>query len=142
MLEIQFKQSDTDKWRRLGEDGNEFETADEAWPEAQAAANLGMPWAGAIYRLVEIDGGDHADDCALGLGWENGCDCGAEPVIVGERRFFASTGVIERAEGVRSPVSARKGDSEAETWNLKPGSARLGVGTLVVEGVLEPKELE
>lgn len=124
MLEIQFKQLGAEKWRRLGEDGNEFETPEEAWPEAQTAANLGLPWGGALFRLVEIGAGDHSDDCALGLGSENGCDCGAEPVVVEERRLFPAPGVTTRLV--------------TDTRELD----RLGLGTLVVEGVLEPKESE
>lgn len=89
------------KWQLVGDDGNEFDRSTEgraeAWREAQAAADLGMPWAGATFRLIDVVAGNHADDCAIGLDATAWCDCGVEPEIVEERVLFPSApgGVVE-----------------------------------------------
>lgn len=128
-LRLLFKQLGEEKWRELGDDGNSFDRSSdgcaEAWREAQAAANLGIPWAGATYRLVDPCEGDHADDCALGLDSTAWCDCGIEPTVVEER--------VVMPEG--PPVF------QVRTRVLGPGEAdALGLGGLVVEGTIEPGE--
>lgn len=139
MLEIQFRQLGGQKWLLLGDDGNEFESEAEAWPEAQAAADLGIPWGGATFRLVDIGAGEHSDDCSLGLSREHGCDCGADPVVVAERVLLPSAGVA--AEGRLYERVMRHG----VTTQVVTDGARLealGQGSLVVEGVFEPKDGE
>lgn len=88
------------KWQTLGDDGNEFDRSsagrEQAWREAQAAANLGMPWAGATFRLVDPFEGDHRDDCVLGLDAEAWCDCGVELAIVEERVVMPSDGAFQK----------------------------------------------
>lgn len=138
-----FRQLGTDKWRPLGEDGNAFDRSSEgraeAWREAQAAANLGIPWAGASYRLVDVAEGDHADDCALGIGGD-WCDCGVEPVIVEERVLLPEVDIVtdrilseeqSRSHGlgrrVREITVRTRALSEAE-------ASELGLGGLVVAG--------
>lgn len=138
------------KWQSLGQDGNGFDRStagrEQAWHEAQAAASLGLPWAGATFRLVDVFEGDHADDCVLGLDADAWCDCGVELVIVEERVLFASApgGVVE-TEGVAAGAFAKLGFGApygrfgvvvTDVGELD----RRGLGGLVVEGVLEPKD--
>jgi hypothetical protein len=143
MIEIQFKQLGGQKWRLLGDDGNEFASPEEAWPEAQFAANLGLPWAGATFRLVDIDAADHGDDCVRGLGPYT-CDCSAEPVVLEERVLFPPEGVIQKLAfgGLYGRYKAHRAvTDERRLAELGRGTGKwAGLGALVVEGVLEPKD--
>ena len=136
-----FRQLGTDKWRALGEDGNAFDRSSEgraeAWREAQAAANLGIPWAGASFRLVDVAEGDHADDCALGIGGD-WCDCGVEPVIVEERILFPLVGIDARsAYPAEVKLSSNTSFGKVRTRVLPEAEVvELGLGGLVVGGEL------
>jgi len=132
MLQIWFRPLREQKFRLMGDDGNEFEGATEAWAEAQTAANLGIPWAGATFQLVDVTAGDHSDDCALGLGVENGCDCGIEPLVVEERVLFSAG----PPKVVKSPVPGE----QLRVWTRRLADAEkedLGLGGMIaVEGIV------
>lgn len=141
-LEIQFKQLGTDKWRLLGDDGNEFETAEEAWREAQAAADLGIPWGGASFRLVDNDAAEHSDDCPIGLGRMNACDCGAARVVE-ERRLWPPGAIQEGKLALSSTYGAiRQRSSMDQLLEMAGGRVRMALPESAVEGVLEPKDEE
>lgn len=85
-MQLLFRQLGGQQWLLAGEDGNEFESVEEAFAEAQQMANLGTPWNGATFRVVS-DEDDHEDDCGLGLGAP--CDCARGMVTVAEEVFLA-----------------------------------------------------
>jgi hypothetical protein len=159
-----FKSPVIGKWQPLGEDGNEFDRSTEgraeAWREAQAAANLGMPWAGATFRLVDPFEGDHRDDCVLGLDSTAWCDCGVELAVVEERvvmpEFLRSmnavsaypeglegapldTGRIERVErGSLPAVEKLRTSSAYGQFSVKTRRVDMPeLGPLVVEATVE-----
>lgn len=149
-MKMVFKPAGEKLYREFGTDGNEFERIEDGWAEARKAAALGLPWAGATFRLVDPGEGDHADDCSLGIGSE-WCDCGIEPTIVAEETFLPprsfSDEDIAMAGGQRALLEREAFDRSAvrvSTRVLPPAEADiLGLGPLVVEAVAfevaEPK---
>lgn len=116
------------KWQTLGDDGNEFDRSSEgraeAWREAQAAANLGMPWAGATFRLVDPFEGDHRDDCVLGLDAEAWCDCGVELAVVEERVVMPDKpNEWESAEAIRARMDAPLSPEQRKAIGIDPTPA-------------------
>jgi hypothetical protein len=91
VFQVEFRPAGHEKFQLLGDDGNEFESPVEAWAEAVGAARIGVPWDGGVFRVVDM-GGEHVDDCGLGLG--GSCDCRA-PIVVLEGQI-----VIKKDEGV------------------------------------------
>ena len=92
MFQLEYFDEPAGKWRRLGEDGNEFERPSLAWDEAVEAAKIGPPYDGARYRVV-TEGAEHQDDCGLGIGAPQ-CDCGTPVVVELEGRVSVANGMV------------------------------------------------
>lgn len=79
MFEAQY-QAESGKWVLLG--AGAFKGLAEAWDATIEAVEAAGP-AGLLFRIVDL-GGDHLDDCSLGIGGD--CDC-REPLIVAQGRM-------------------------------------------------------
>lgn len=116
MFQLEFLDPKSGKWRLLGDDGNDFELLSEAWTEAVMAAQIGAPYNGAQFRVID-NGGEHQDDCGLGIGGPT-CDCGGW-VVISEGRVSW--------DGKLARVSFNLLGRDAAPVQWWPGTTRLDV---------------